>query len=89
MPAIYEDADGAIRYYVPPPPPKPKIGTEAPGFQHAVTVAKQATSTYFSGHSGETEKTKVLNDWASVGAMIADQYRVAWTSANLRGGGSC
>jgi hypothetical protein len=88
MPAIYEDPDGTIRYYIPPPPPppppppKPKIGTDAPGFQHAVTVAKQATSSYFSGHSSETEKTKVLNDWASVGAIIADQYRVAWTSAN-------
>jgi hypothetical protein len=73
-----------MHYYVPPPPPppppppKPQTGTSAPGFQHALTVARQATTAYSSGHASETT---VKNDWTTVEAIIAEQYRIAWTSS--------
>ncbi|MGA7810657.1 hypothetical protein, partial [Bradyrhizobium sp.] len=50
--------------------------------QQDVTVAKQATGDYLSGHS--TAETTALDDWAAVGAVIANQYRIAWASARHR-----
>jgi hypothetical protein len=86
---IVADIDGTMDYYVPPPPPKTetppntettvKTGTNAPGFQGAVNVAKQATTAYQSGHGSATT---VDNDWSAVEEIIANQYRIALTSSD-------
>ena len=82
MPAVYINGDGVMEYYIPPPPrppAPPPTGTSAPGFQHAVTVAQQATTSYNSGHGS---KTAALDDWGAVESLIAEQYRLALTSAH-------
>jgi hypothetical protein len=70
-------ADGyaPLRYVASPPA---QTGTNAPDFQTAVATAQAATGA-LSPHNGPQAIAPVYRDWANVEAIVAAQYRIAWS----------
>jgi hypothetical protein len=62
-------------------PSQQPTGTNALDFQKAVTTA-QAATTSLTPNSGSQAISTVYKDWADVEAIVANQYRSAWSSSD-------